>query len=49
MHAESRATRADINAMRAEHSSDFRMLLGLMIRLAAAGFGPIVHDFHWLP
>ena len=49
MHAESRSTRADISAMRAEHRSDFRMLLGLMIGLAAAGFGLIAHGFHWLP
>jgi hypothetical protein len=49
MHAESRATRADINPIRAEHRSDCRMLLGLMIGRAAGGFGLIVHDFHWLP
>jgi hypothetical protein len=49
MNAESRATRVELNVMRTEHRSDFRMMLGFMIGLAAAGFGLIAHGFHWLP
>jgi uncharacterized membrane protein YjjP (DUF1212 family) len=39
---------AEFRAIRAEHRSDFRWLLGTMLGLSGAGFALMAHGFHWL-
>ncbi len=41
-------TDAEFRTMRTEHRNDFRLLLSLIIGLAA-GLAVIAHGFHWWP